>query len=170
MDDKSLSDQLSNLFPAPEGPRTPQQPIGEAQKGLLIDSLKAFAWQAGGDAQPILDQFLSGKGELAEVTRAAAASGSSSATNQIVNLLTSTLKISPAIANIIAPILLKLVPFITSQVTGTSTEKETTAKKKPRPKTSTSKKETSSSKKTAAKPKKTTAKSTTKKKTSASSK
>ena len=34
---------------------------------------------AGAGAQPVLDQFLSGQGELAEVTRAAAASGSTSA-------------------------------------------------------------------------------------------
>ena len=156
MSDNSLSDQLSNLFPA----QAEQQPISDAQRGLLIDSLKTFAGQAGGDAQGAINQFLTGKGELAEATRAAA-TGGTSALDGVVDLLASKFKISPTIAKIIVPLLLKLAPSILGQVTGTEP-----AKAKPRRKTSTSKKETSSGKKTAAKPKTSTAN----KKTSSSSK
>ncbi len=176
MDDKSLSDQLSNLFPTPDQNAAPQdEAIPSAERGLLVDSLKTLAGQAGAGAQPVLDQFLSGQGELAEVTRAAAASGSTSALNKVINLLTTTLKLSPAIAKIIAPILLKLAPSLGNQAAAKETEKEPAEKKKPRRKTAAnSKKETSSSKKktdkkSTAKPKKTPAKPAAKKKPAAKS-
>ena len=176
MDDKSLSDQLSNLFPAPDqNAAPPDEAIPSAERGFLVDSLKTLAGQAGEGAQPVLDQFLSGQGELAEVTRAAAASGSTSALNKVINLLTTTLKLSPAIARIIAPILLKLAPSLGNQAAAKETEKEPAEKKKPRRKTAAnSKKETSSKKKadkkTSSKPKKTPAKPAAKKKPAAKAK
>ena len=116
MDDKSLSDQLSNLFPTPDqNTAHTDDATPSAERGLLVDSLKTLTGQAGAGAQPVLDQFLSGQGELAEVTRAAAASGSTSALNKVINLLTTTLKLSPAIAKIIAPILLKLAPSLVTR-------------------------------------------------------
>lgn len=170
MDDKSLSNQLASLFSSSGADQSASQgQVNTAQRSQLVDSLKAFMGQAGGEAQPVLDQFLKGEGELATASRAAAASGSPSALNMVVDLVVKKLNISPAIAQLIVPLLLKLAPVLTNSLTGgEEEEKPATTKKKPRKSTSTTKKTSSSAKpKTTAKPKKTTTSSTAKKKTTA---
>jgi hypothetical protein len=158
MDDKNLSDQLSNLFP-PSG--SGQNQVPDATRGIL----ETLAGQAGGPLQNQLSQFLNGEGQLLDVTSKAATTGGDFATNIIVTFLTSTLKLNPAIANMVAPLLLQLLPSVAGNLFGGQAAQETAAKPKSQKKT-TSKKTTSS--KSTAKPKSsvkssTSAKTTTKK-------
>lgn len=158
MDNQNLSDQLSNLFP-PSGSNRGQAP--DATRGVL----QALAGQAGGPLQNQISQFLNGQGELLDVTNKAAATGGDFATNMVVTFLTSTLKLNPAIANMVAPLLLQLLPSITGNLFGgQQSEKPAATPKKPRQTSSTSKKSTAKPKtsaKTATKP--TTAKKPVKK-------
>lgn len=150
MDDKNLSDQLSNLFP-PASSNQGQAP--DATRGILT----SLAGQAGGPLQNQLSQFFNGEGQLHDVTSKAAATGGDFATNMIVTFLTSTLKLSPAIANMVAPLLLQLLPSITGNLFGGQAEEKPAAKPKPR-------KTSSSSAKSTAKPKTSTGSKTSGKK------
>lgn len=147
MDDKNLSDQLANLFGSSQG----QAP--DATRGML----ETLAGQAGGPLQNQISQFFNGEGQLHEVTSKAAATGGDFATNMIVTFLTSTLKLNPAIANMVAPLLLQLLPSITGNLFGGQTEKPAATPKKPR-------KTSSSSTKSTAKPKTSTSSKTSGKK------
>jgi hypothetical protein len=171
MAEKSLSDQLSQLInDTPEIEPAPVEEKADAQPDVLVDSLKAIAGQSDGALETALDEFMSGKGVLHETTRSALTRGGDSALTEVVKLLTSQFKLSPAVAKMIASLILKL------QLSGgNETGKEATTKKKPRrkakPKTSAAKKETSSAKKkAAAKAKKAAAKAAAKKKAASKAK
>jgi hypothetical protein len=98
-----------------------------------------------------VDEFLGGEGELRSATRAAVAGGGASTVKDLVALLTKQFKLNGAVAELVAGLLVKLLP---------KTEKETASKKKPRkakPKTPASGKTTGGKKpkpKTAASAKK----------------
>lgn len=87
------------------------------QNNFLSDSLQMLAGQAGGDLPSAINDFLGGKGELLQASQAAA-SGGAAGVNIVVQMLTNVLKIQPAIAQMIAPILLQLAPVILEKVTG----------------------------------------------------
>lgn len=178
MAEKSLSDQLSHLINDTLGiDASPEEETTDEQQDILAASLQAVAGRSDPALETALDEFLEGKGVLHETTRLAATRGGNPLAD-IVKLLTSQFKLSPAVAKILAALILKLQPSA-----GKETGKETAAKKKPRrkakpkPKTTASakkgkKKTTAKAKKPAAKArpgsaKKTAAKKTAKKKTAA---
>jgi hypothetical protein len=172
MDEKSLSDQISNLMnDTPEMDASPGEENTGEQKDILVDNLKAAVGQSDGALDAALDEFLDGKGVLHEATRSALTRGGDSALTEVIKLLTKQFKLSPAVAKMIASLILKL------QSSGSGeTAKESTSKKKPRRKTKpkTAQKETSSAKKAkkkiTAKAKKSTSKTTAKKKTASKTK
>jgi hypothetical protein len=161
MDEKSLPDQISQLMndtPEIEPDSAVEKP--DEQKDILIDSLKAVAGQSDGALEAALDDFMNGKGILHETTRSALTRGGTGLSD-VITLLVKQFKLSPAVAKMIASLILKMQPSGSQD-----TAKESTTKKKPRRKTkpkaaSAAKKKTSSSKKkkkkTTAKPKKTVA-------------
>lgn len=163
METSPLSEETSKVDPEPA--ETPPVPEGEAtrQQNIFVDGLKAIAGTSGGPLEDAIREFLSGKGELHETTAAAVTRGSS-AVGEVGSVLEKQFDLNPAIAKLVASLLVKLVPSWKETKkakprrkpkTAASAKKETTAKKKAK-------------KKTAAKPaakKKSTAK--TSKKTSA---
>ena len=130
MDEKSIRGLLSQLIPDSIenslglGSTRPGEPDSR-----LVESLKALAGQAGGSLEPALNEFLGGRGELHAATRTAAVRGGASGTAQIAKLLKTRFNLAPAIANLIAPLLVKLLPAVGQIASG-----DTTAKPKPRPK------------------------------------
>ena len=174
MDEKTLSDQISHLMnDTPEIEPGSSEESTDEKKDILAESLKTAAGQTDGALDAALDEFMEGKGVLHETTRAAITRGGSGLT-EIIKLLTSQFKLSPAVAKVIASLILKMQSSVSKE-----TAKDSTAKKKPRrkakPKTASSaKKKPSSSKKpkkkTTAKAKKTTSKKPAKKKTVAKAK
>jgi hypothetical protein len=159
MKEKSLPDQISHLMnDTPEMDASPVEENTDEQKDILVENLKAAAGQTDGALDAALDEFLDGKGVLHETTRAALTRGGGGL-NEVIQLLTKQFKLSPAVAKMIASLILKLQPSGSKE-----TAKESTAKKKPRRKTKpkTAKKETISAKKakkkTTAKAKKSTSK------------
>ncbi len=110
MDEKSLPDLLANILP------------DEVEKTLNLDGentgtqddmvaalLKASAGEFGEPFGQAVDEFLAGKGELHETTRAALVRGKGTAKSDITEFLTSKLNIPAPAANIIAGMLLSLV-------------------------------------------------------------
>ncbi len=198
MEDKSLSDLLSQVLPGDEeesAAKSEQSKVGE--DNLLVMGLKTLAGNAEGDLEKAINQFLKGKGALHDLTSAAVTRSKTTADSEIAELLEKTFKLSPAIAKLIAPLLTKLLPFTKKEKESASPKEprktkpkatakekeEVTSKKKPGKKTtkktktsaSAKKEETSSTakkpkKKTTAKPKTTTSKAKPKKKASASTK
>jgi hypothetical protein len=172
MEEKSLSDQLSHLMndTPPVEPALSEESTNE-QKNILVENLKTAVGQPDGALEAALDEFMSGKGALHEATRSAMARGGESALAEVIQLLTKQFKLSPAVAKMIASLILKLQPSGGSQTT-----QEAAAKKKPRRKSKpkTAKKETSSTKKAkkkpAAKPKKAVSKTAAKKKATSKTK
>jgi hypothetical protein len=153
MGEKSLADQISQLMN--DTPAMVSKPGGEnpdEQKKVLVDSLKAVAGESDGALEAAFDEFLNGKGVLHEATRTAITRGGSAGRSDVITLLTKQFKLSPAVAKMIASLIMKL------QSSGSvETAKESTTKKKSRrkakPKTASSaKKETSSAKKAKKKP------------------
>lgn len=150
MDDKSLSGLISQILP---DDMEQAMGLGKARpaedNNILIASLKAAAGQSGGLVDTAVNQFLNGEGDLLATTRSAVTRSKATAKNEVAVFLEDKFKLSPAVAKLIAMLLVKIFPAI-SQLTGESTA----TKKKPRkkkPKTSSSAKTTASSKK---KPKK----------------
>jgi hypothetical protein len=174
MDEKTLSDQISHLMnDTPEADPGPSEENTDEKKDILVESLKTAAGQTDGALDAALDEFMEGKGVLHETTRAAITRGSSGL-SEVIKLLTSQFKLSPAVAKIIASLILKMQSSVSKE-----TAKDSTTKKKPRRKAkpkaaSSAKKKPSSSKKpkkkTAAKAQKTTSKKPAKKKTAAKTK
>ena len=168
MDEKSLSDQISSLMNDTPEEANPVEADVDEQKDILAESLRSAAGQTDGALDAALDEFLSGKGLLHETTRSALTRGGS-ALEEVIKLLTSQFKLSPAVAKVIASLILKMQ---------TSTGQDAKAKKKPRrktkPKTASAKKKPGSAKKpkkkTTAKAKKNVAKKPAKKKTAAKTK
>jgi hypothetical protein len=174
MDEKSLHGLISNLFPdGIEGLLTQgDQPEGE-QHNRAVELLKTAAGQAGGPAGEEINNFLNGSGPLFDTTRAAAAHGSVSASTTIAGFLEKQLNLSPALARILAPLLVNLLPGIGKQSGSTAAAKPKPHRKEPKtstgskpkkPKTSASAKPAS-----AAKPKKPKASASSKPKKPASS-
>jgi hypothetical protein len=174
MDEKTLPDQISHLMnDTPKNEPGPGDENTDAKKDILVESLKTEAGQTDGALDAALDEFMEGRGVLHETTRAAITRGGSGL-NEVIQLLTSQFKLSPAVAKIIASLILKMQSSVSKE-----TAKDSTTKKKPRrkakPKTASSaKKKPISSKKpkkkTAAKAKKTTSKKPAKKKVVAKAK
>lgn len=166
MDEKSLPDLFSNLIP---DELETMLGLGDNASGeqtnLLVQALKTAADKIGGPLATAVDEFLAGKGELHETTRAAITRGSGSALGDVAAALIEKFSLSSPTAKLIAGLLVKLMPAL---------GKETAAKKKPRRKTSSSsaKSEASTHKKprkTSAKPKPGTTKPAAKKKPKTSS-
>lgn len=185
MEDKGLTDILSNLIPDPnEGNQTVQENQKPEQDNTLADGLETLAGRSGGELKTAIDEFLKGKGDLFESARNALAIDTKSAEKTIVEFLTEKFDLSPTLAAVIAPMLLKLIPGAEKKKKKTSTKrkkktttsakkKKTTTTNKPKKKTTTSaKKKTSptTKKKPAASPKKKTTTKKTKPKTSTKTK
>ena len=169
MDKKSISGLLGQLI-------SKKEPKDAAAGAEGADALKAAAGLAGGGVETAVNEFLNGQGELHETTRAAvtrggtpagARSAGSSAASDVAKLLRSKFGLAPAIANLIAPLLVKLLPSIGqatpagAQSAGGKTAAKPKARRKAKPKTAASAKSEASKKakkKTAAKPKKPAAK------------
>lgn len=134
MDQRSLQDLISKLIPDEvEGLLNQGDNQAGEQQNRMVELLKTAAGQAGGDADTEISNFLNGRGTLLETTRAAATKGGSSAASIVTNFLTGQLHLSPALARIIAPLLISLVSAI-GKLPGTGTAaKPKTQKKKPRP-------------------------------------
>lgn len=168
MDEKSLGDMLSKIITdAVEKPEGENNAAAEPVSPL-VQGLKSAAGLAGGEVQNAVEEFLSGKGDLLDTTRTAVERGGTSANSVVAAFLQEKFKLSPTLAGIIAPLLVRLFPAI-GNLTGTSS---TTSKPKPRRKkkpTASTAKPAASSKK---KPKKKEAATTKpkKKKTSSSTK
>lgn len=166
MDDKSISGLLAQLISKNE----PKD--SAAESGPLADTLKRAAGLAGGGVESAVNEFLSGQGELHETTRAAVMRGGTPASD-VAKLLSSKFGLAPAIANLIAPLLVKLLPSIgqaAHSAGGETAAAKPKARRKAKPKTAASAKSEASKKakkRTAAKPKKPAAKPAAKKKTTA---
>ena len=172
MDKKSISGLLAQLISKPGKKDSAAEPESAGQgSSPLVDTLKTAAGLAGGGIEPAVNEFLNGQGELHETTRAAVTRGSRSAVSDVAKLLTSRFKLAPAIANLIAPLLVKLLPSIGQSAGGESAPKPK-ARRKAKPKTSSSAKTEASAgkkkakKKTSDRPKTSASKPAAKKKTS----
>lgn len=169
MDDKSLPELFSQILPGGTDPAPKtggEKPADD--NNILIASLKAAAGQSGGLVETAVNQFLNGEGDLLTTTRTAVTRSKATAKNEVAAFLEAKFKLSPAVAKLIAMLLVKLFPSI-----GKLTGKTTAAKKKPRrkkkPTTSSSAKTEASSKKkpkkkTTSRPKTTSSKPAAKKK------
>ena len=175
MDDKSITDLLSQLIPDEPGKSSAEEEQPKDQDNILVEGLKTLVGQSEGDLEQAVNEFLKGKGVLHEITNSAVTRGKTTADSEIAEILTKTFKLSPTIARLVAPLLTNLLPF-----TKKEEEKEASSAKKPRRKTkpkasakekeqTTSKKKpskkTSSEAKTSAKEKETTSAKKPKKKT-----
>jgi hypothetical protein len=179
MDEKSIPDLLSNLLPG----SAKEQPEASDQAGkrdrVLVEGLKAMVGQVGGPLQDAVNDFLDGKGALLQTTRTALRGGKKTAEKEAVTMLTKQFKLSPAIAKLISPLLVKLLPSIGGEETEIPAEIEldqekprkvkSKAKGKSRPKMETTSSTKKAGKKTTSKPKASTSKKPAKKKTAAKS-
>jgi len=168
VDEKSLGDMLSKII-SDEVEQKETQPQ-EVQSSALVEGLKSAAGLAGGDVQGAVEEFLGGKGDLLDTTRAAVERGGTSAKSVVAAFLQEKFKLSPTLAGIIAPLLVRLFPAI-GKLTGTSTAADKPKpRRKKKPTASTAKPAASSKKKpkkketATAKPKKKKTPGTTKKK------
>ena len=122
MDEKSIAGMLSQLIP---DSIENSLGLGNASPGKpdnrLVESLKAIAGQAGGSIEPALNEFLSGKGELHEATRAAALRGGTSSAAEIASLLITRFNLAPALASLVAPLLVNLLPALGQSAGGAAT-------------------------------------------------
>lgn len=179
MDDKSIPDLLSGLIPGTaEEQSKPGGQVGQRDR-ILVEGLKAMVGQIGGTFQDAVNEFLDGKGELHQTTRAALKTGKKTAENEAVAMLTKQFHLSPAIAKLIAPLLVKLLPSIGGEQAEIPAEvksdqeqprkAKSKAKGKNRPKKETTKSTKKIGKKTTSKPKSSTSKKPAKKKPSAKS-
>jgi hypothetical protein len=129
MDDQSLQGLFSQFTPdlSDKSSGTAGESAGEADR-VLVESVKAFAGQSGGPLEGALEEFLGGKGALLEAAQAAG-TRRGSAVDEVVAVLAKQFKLSPAVAALLAGLLVKLLPFA-----GKETAKEPAAKKKPKAK------------------------------------
>ncbi len=163
MDDKPLSDLLSQILPDDV-----EQAIGLGKdkpgedNPVLIASLKAAAGQSGGLVDTAVNQFLNGEGDLLETTRRSVTRSKTTAKNEVAAFLESKFNLSPAVAKLLAMLLVKIFPSI-GKLTGEPSAEKKKPRRKKKPKTTASASKETSSKK---KPKK--KKTTTRPKTTAS--
>jgi hypothetical protein len=142
MEEKALSDDISKLMsdtPAMEPPSVEEETA--EQQDILAEALKAVAGQSDEKLETALEDFLSGRGVLSEASQTALTRSGSTGLSEVITLLMKQFKLSPAVAKMIASLIVKLQ---------SSASQETTAKKKPRRK-SKPKAATSAKKKPAAK-------------------
>ncbi len=148
MDDQRLSGLLSQLIPDENENSLEAGKEGSGEQNTRIAGLlKLVAGQAGSGAENEVNDFLNGRGELLETTRAAVARGGKSAASVVADFLEEKLHLSATLAKIIAPLVVQLFPAI-KQITGTETatkpkprrkkkKEESSTKPKPKPKPST---------------------------------
>lgn len=148
MDDKPLSDLISQILPDEVEKAIG---LGKDQPGddnpVLIASLKAAAGQSGSLVETAVNQFLNGEGDLLETTRSAVTRSKTTAKNEVAAFLESKFNLSPAVAKLLATLLVKLFPSIAKLTGEASAEKKKPRRKKKPTTTSSAKKETSSKKK-----------------------
>jgi len=164
MDENTIPEQPTEPKPA-ELTRS-EAPISidsENEADVLSASLKALAGASGGALSTAVEDFLGGKGELLEATRSASSKAKKTAKEEVAAFLTKNLKISPTLAKLVAPILLKLFPVLGKTVGGKETTEKPASKPKPKPKPTT-KPKTKPKKKKKTSEKEKPAASTTKKK------
>lgn len=156
MNDKTLPEQ--DPEPAVEStPATPEKSLdlsavaAEDSSSVLTDILKSAAARAGGPLQSAVGEFLGGKGELLESTRSSLTRGKTAAKKEIAAFLVDKFKLAPAVAKVVANLLIKLVPSLGELVGGTTEEKPKPRRKKKKAAAKTTKKTASKTKK---KPKK----------------
>lgn len=145
------------------GADTPDAP--ESEDKSLVQNLLGLVGQGDSPLAAVVGQFLNGEGELhAEATRAAALN-SATVAEKIQEFLVSKLKIAPAVAALMAPMLAKLIPGIKKKAAAKKrkSSRKTTSRPKASAKTEKKPKKKTTAKKPAAK--KTTSKKTTSKKT-----
>jgi hypothetical protein len=146
MDERSLQGLLSNLIPDEIESLLNQsgQQSGE-QQSRAVDLLKTAAGQAGGEAGDEIHAFLNGSGRLFETTRVAAAHGGASVSTTVSEFLTKQLNLSPALARIIAPLVVNLLPGVGGQTGSTPTTQPKPKRKTPRSSASSTPKKPKSS-------------------------
>jgi len=161
MDEKSLPDLFSQMIPdeLEDSLGLGGKSSAEQNNNILIASLKAAAGQSGGLVDKAVNEFLTGEGDLLDITRSAVTRSKASAKNEVAKFLETKFKLSPVAAKLISMLLVKLLPSI-SELTGADAaeKKKPRRKKKPKKKKTTTKPKTTASK-PAAKKKKPTAKS-----------
>ncbi|HWQ84473.1 MAG TPA: hypothetical protein VN363_07905 [Anaerolineales bacterium] len=169
MEDKSLSDLVSQILPD-EVEQTigldKAKPAGD--NNILIASLKAAAGQSGSQVENAIDQFLKGEGDLLETTRSAVSRSKTTAKNEVAAFLEEKFKLSPAVAKLIAMLLVKIFPAI-SELTGETAAKKKKPRRKKDPKPTASSKKKPSKKKAKPRPKTTASKPAAKKKKTSTS-
>jgi hypothetical protein len=173
METQPLSEEPSKVDPEPAASQpVPENEAATRQQNVYVDGLKAVIGASGGPLENAINEFLSGKGELHETASAAVTRGGDSAVGDVGSVLEKQFDLNPAIAKLVASLLVKLVPSLKETKkakprrkpkTASSAKKETSAKKKVKPKTPAAKKKTASKTST----KTTASKAKPKKKTSA---
>lgn len=182
MDDQPHKGQAPQPTPEPSPepiPAPPEKSIdlnavaGEDTGAVLTDILKSAAARAGGPLQGAVEEFLGGKGELLESTRSSLTRGKTAAKKEIAAFLVERFKLAPAVAKVVANLLIRLVPALGELVGGEETQqtkprrkkksasktaKKTATKKKKKPKKKTAARKTTSKTAAKKKPKPTTAK------------
>jgi hypothetical protein len=134
------------------------------QQNIYVDGLKAAIGSSGGALENAINEFLSGKGELHDTAAAALSRKGGSAVSDVESVLEKQFDLNPAIARLVASLMVKLVPSLKEAKqakprrkpkTTASAKKEAAAKKKAKKKTAAKKKTTTpaSKKKTSAKAK-----------------
>lgn len=106
----------------------------ENEADVITSGLRAMAGAAGGPLQTAVEEFLGGQGDLLEATRAASGKASKTAKDELTAFLVSKLNLSPMVAKLVAPMLLKLFPVLGKALDAGAAEKPA-AKPKPKPKT-----------------------------------
>ncbi len=87
MDEKSITDLITDLIPdTSEQSRGITSSSEDDQNSILIGVLRMLVDQSGEPMQRTLEDFLGGKGELLEVTRAASGGRKKSAEAEIVDV------------------------------------------------------------------------------------
>lgn len=164
MDEKSRPDLFSQMIPdeLEESLGLSGKSATEQNTNILVASLKAAAGQSGELVDKAVNQFLTGEGDLLDITRVAVTRSKTSAKNEVAKFLETRFKLSPVAAKLISMLLVKLLPSISELATADVAEKKKPRRKK-KPKTTTDDKTAASTKK---KPKK--KKTTTRPKTTAS--
>jgi len=138
MDENTIPEVPADSTPAEPTRSTAPIPIdSDNEADVLSASLKALAGASGGALSTAIEDFLSGKGELLEATRSASSKAKKTAREEVAAFLTKNLKLSPTLAKLVAPILLKLFPVLGKTVGGKESTEKPASKPKPKPKPTT---------------------------------
>ena len=138
MDENTIPEVPTDSTPAePTRSAAPISIDSENEADVLSASLKALAGASGGALSTAVEDFLGGKGELLEATRSASSKTNKTAKEEVAAFLTKNLKLSPTLAKLVAPILLKLFPVLGKTVGGKEPTEKPASKPKPKPKPTT---------------------------------